>query len=238
MENDEGAWSIHPTYGQIRAVLDTLNAGVLVRTVAGRILFANDRMLHWLGYAAEELDGQDVRILVPSELREPLEAELQDIHSGDERLRVTIMQRKDGRTLPIVSCPHVLRNDDEILGVVTVVMDLGEVQTARHVDTARPTGLVASLRRIADELQTISLFAGGAAVGDVPHDHPDLALLTPREREILTELLSGSRVPAIARKLFISPHTVRNHLKSMYRKFEVADQASLIDRIRSLQTRA
>jgi len=113
-------------------------------------------------------------------------------------------------------------------------MDLGEVQTARRVTGGPKAGLAARLQHIADELQIISLFTGSAGVGNVPANHPDIALLSPREREILGELVAGLRVPAIASKLFISPHTVRNHLKSMYRKLDVSDQASLIERIRSL----
>ena len=65
VETEEGDWSIHPNYGQIRNVLDTLNAGVLVRTLEGQILFANERMLQWVGYSPKELDGQNIRILIP-----------------------------------------------------------------------------------------------------------------------------------------------------------------------------
>jgi PAS domain S-box-containing protein len=234
MEKDEGDWSVHPSYTQIQDVLDTLNAGVVVRTLDGKILFANGRMLHWVGYTPQELDGQDVGILVPEELREQVEHELHEINAGDERLRITIMRRKDGRTLPVVFCPTILRSDDEILAIVSVVMDLGELQTARRIDGRPASGLAAGLERIAGELQTLSLFAGAAGVGEVPPNHPDIALLSPREREILSELVGGQRVPVIATKLFISPHTVRNHLKSIYRKLEVPNQAALIDRIRSL----
>jgi PAS domain S-box-containing protein len=234
MEKDEGAWSVHPTYGQIQNVLDALNAGIIVRTVDGRILFVNDRMLKWVGYTPQELDGQNVRILLPEELKVDIEEEFQEIHSGDERLRIGIMKRKDGRTLPVIFCPKVLRKGDEIQAVVAVVMDLGEVQTARRVDGGPATGMAAGLERIAGELQTLSLFAGAAGIGEVPSNHPDIALLSPREREILSQLITGMRVPVIAEKLFISPHTVRNHLKSIYRKLEVPNQAALIERIRSL----
>ena len=234
METEDGEWSVHPSYAQIQGVLDTLNAGVLVRTVEGQILFANGRLLHWVGYTPKELDGENVRILIPDELLEHMEEELQEIHSGDERLRIGIMKRKDGRTLPIVFCPHVLRNGEDILAVVAVVMDLGEVQTARRVGEAPASGLADGLAHIAGELQTLSLFAGGQAVGQLPHDHPELAQVSPREREILTELVAGLRVPAIASKLFISPHTVRNHLKSIFRKLSVSSQAELIERVRSL----
>ena len=48
METSDSVWSVHPTYALIQNVLDTLNAGILVRTVDGKILFANDRLLHWV----------------------------------------------------------------------------------------------------------------------------------------------------------------------------------------------
>lgn len=53
--------------------------------------------------------------------------------------------------------------------------------------------------------------------------------LSPREREIATLLLAGLRVPAIARRLFLSPHTVRNHLKSVFRRLGVGSQSQLIE---------
>ncbi len=47
-------------------------------------------------------------------------------------------------------------------------------------------------------------------------------------------LAAGDWVPAIAKRLYISPHTVRNHLKSIYRKVGVGTQSQLIERVRSL----
>lgn len=231
-------WSIHPTAAQLLGVLDTLNAGIFARTEAGEMIFANDRMLHWLGYTAREIDGVNIRTLLPAELLPALEEEVAEIHSGDERLRISILKRKDGRTFPIVFCPHVIREDDEIIAVVTVVMDLGEVQTAKRIGSGAGGDLASHLERIASELHTISLFAGAQGVGDVPYDHPEIEQLSPREREILGQLVAGSRVPAIAKQLFISPHTVRNHLKSIFRKLEVSDQAELIERVRSLGARS
>jgi DNA-binding CsgD family transcriptional regulator len=67
-----------------------------------------------------------------------------------------------------------------------------------------------------------------------PVDHPVLAELSNREREILEHLMSGSRVPAIAQQLFISPNTVRNHLKAIYRKVDVSSQSELIELVRGL----
>jgi DNA-binding CsgD family transcriptional regulator len=69
-------------------------------------------------------------------------------------------------------------------------------------------------------------------------DAPDARLsrgirqLSPREREILDLLLDGLRVAPIGRRLAISPHTVRNHIKAIFRKLGVHSQADLLDRLR------
>lgn len=52
--------------------------------------------------------------------------------------------------------------------------------------------------------------------------------LRPRERQILDLLLAHRRVPAIAQALGISAHTVRNHLKNLYRRAGVHSQQELL----------
>ena len=59
-----------------------------------------------------------------------------------------------------------------------------------------------------------------------------------REKEVLTRLVDGDRVPAISKRLHISPHTVRNHLKAIYRKLDVGTQSDLIERVRALASSA
>ena len=52
--------------------------------------------------------------------------------------------------------------------------------------------------------------------------------LRPRERQIADLMLDHFRVPAIAAHLGISDHTVRNHLKNMYRRLGVHSQQELL----------
>jgi DNA-binding NarL/FixJ family response regulator len=56
--------------------------------------------------------------------------------------------------------------------------------------------------------------------------------LTTREREILDLLASGKSNADIARKLFISHKTVKNHLTSVFAKLRVADRAQAVVRAR------
>jgi DNA-binding NarL/FixJ family response regulator len=59
-----------------------------------------------------------------------------------------------------------------------------------------------------------------------------LSRLTTRELEIVNRLVSGDRVPSIAKALFLSPSTVRNHLHSIYRKLAIHSQQELIHAFR------
>lgn len=56
--------------------------------------------------------------------------------------------------------------------------------------------------------------------------------LSGREREILGLVNEGYRVSTIAKSLFISPSTVRNHLSAIFRKVGVANQAELLERLK------
>ena len=61
---------------------------------------------------------------------------------------------------------------------------------------------------------------------------PGIAELSSRELDVLTRLLAGYRVPAIAKVLFVSQSTVRNHLSAIFRKLNVESQQEVIDLLR------
>jgi DNA-binding NarL/FixJ family response regulator len=61
------------------------------------------------------------------------------------------------------------------------------------------------------------------------HQLRDLSI---REREVLDHIGQGRRVSQIAKTLFISDHTVRNHLKAIFRKLDVHSQGEIIRRVR------
>ncbi|MBS9374586.1 helix-turn-helix transcriptional regulator [Rhodococcus sp. B50] len=55
--------------------------------------------------------------------------------------------------------------------------------------------------------------------------------LTPRESEVLVEVLAGRSRNEIASRLFISPYTVQDHLKSIFTKTGVNSRRSLVSRL-------
>jgi DNA-binding NarL/FixJ family response regulator len=56
--------------------------------------------------------------------------------------------------------------------------------------------------------------------------------LTAREVEVLDLIARGLSNMEIARRLFLSPKTVRNHISNIFAKLQVADRAQAIVRAR------
>lgn len=102
----------------------------------------------------------------------------------------------------------------------------------RVVQDPRRRELEDTMRRISEELGRVGVTGNGMAAEPAP-THPDLDLLSRRERDVVTHLLQGHRVVSIAELLEVSEHTVRNHLKSIFRKLNVHSQAELVDRLHS-----
>ena len=67
--------------------------------------------------------------------------------------------------------------------------------------------------------------AGGSAfTGDAPAGPP----LSAREREVLERIAAGDTNPQIAAALHLSPHTVKEHTSSLYRRLGVRGRAEAV----------
>ena len=58
----------------------------------------------------------------------------------------------------------------------------------------------------------------------------DHAQLSQREQEVLSELCRGKSYKATATSLFISPDTVRSHIRNIYKKLKVHSKAAAVAR--------
>lgn len=79
----------------------------------------------------------------------------------------------------------------------------------------------------------VAQVARGVFRGGPAQDVPGLNRLTTRELEIMNRLLEGDRVPSIAKALFLSQSTVRNHLAAVFAKLGVGSQQELVDVFRA-----
>ena len=218
--------------------MDLVGCGLFASDETGEIVLVNQRLLRWLSVSPEAIEGHAIEDLVPPELREMVQAERRAEWQGDLRVRLTVLQRGDSSTFPVLAIPHGLFDEDgQRAGTVVLIVDLGSVQTAKSVGYPMRDDVSTSLQRIAMELELLSLSTDLANAGEVPLSHPDLKDLTRREKEVLALLVGGGeRVPNIAEHLSISAHTVRSHLKSIFRKLDVRDQPELLRRVRSLRS--
>ena len=103
----------------------------------------------------------------------------------------------------------------------------------RALETRKTARLLESLRAALGDGGTVAQIARRATAAN---GHATDSL-TPREREIVSALSNGHRVGAIAGRLRVSEHTVRNHLKAVYRKLDVHSQVELLSRWRTTPAR-
>jgi two-component system response regulator DesR len=67
-----------------------------------------------------------------------------------------------------------------------------------------------------------------------PHEAPTGPPLSEREREVLEAIASGATNREIAGRLFLSPHTVKEHSSSLYRKLGVRNRAEAVQKAQRL----
>jgi len=84
-------------------------------------------------------------------------------------------------------------------------------------------------------LEAAALASLGVPLGhnEPDRDHPWLAALTPREREVLLYLMKGYGLPAVAKHLHMSSRTVHTHLQNLRSKLGVHSTLEAVTLARS-----
>lgn len=84
-----------------------------------------------------------------------------------------------------------------------------------------------------DIVQAVRMVARGMTVFQ-PQRERAAGALSDREREVLTLMASGATNREIAGELFLSPHTIKEHTSSLYRKLEVRNRTEAVQRAQRL----
>jgi DNA-binding NarL/FixJ family response regulator len=124
-------------------------------------------------------------------------------------------------------------NPDVPIGVLTMFETPDHVQSAL---TAGASGYLAKDSTPADVCAAAAALAQGSkdlvvippTFRGTPARSSALASLTARELEVLRALATGASNEAIARRLGISPKTLRNHVSNTYHKLGIHDRAQAV----------
>jgi DNA-binding NarL/FixJ family response regulator len=115
-----------------------------------------------------------------------------------------------------------------------VLLISGAGTVSRAVATAAgASGFVSKDWGAPDVVKAVRMVALGMEVfGPQPKTAPPR--LSGREREVLAEIASGATNREIGERLYLSPHTIKEHTSSIYRKLEVRNRAEAVQHAQRL----
>ena len=219
-------------------LLDAAMEGVLVMDRDGRTVLANTRMADLLKIDRTRLCAGSIYDFIDPVAAEFIEQRLSHRAAGvREQYEFSFVRRDGSRRWFHVSGLPRYDVSGSFVGSIAMCTDITDRKALeRELERRGPgdgLGGPESSRRPADGELSARLPVGFSAGRPEPHGSelepiPGLDRLSRREFEVVRMLLHGDRVPVIARQLFVSQSTVRNHLSSVFRKLRVRSQQELI----------
>jgi len=108
---------------QLKQAVETMQLGVTITDLGGKIIYVNPAGAEMHGYQVEELLGQDVSIFAPSELQKP--PTLERIKEWKGLIRENVNIRKDGTTFLVWLMSEIVKNaKGEPFAIVTSCEDI------------------------------------------------------------------------------------------------------------------
>lgn len=180
------------------------------------------------GTEAVEMLGQAQYDLLITDLRMPGNTDLELLRAATSSALLPVIVVTAYPSVP--TAVEALRCS--VVDYLVKPFDFEELLRAvrRALETRKAARMLESLRGALSDGGTVVQIARRAAAST---NGSAADALTPREREIVSALSAGQRVGAIAGRLGVSEHTVRNHLKAVYRKLDVHSQVELLSRWRT-----
>lgn len=228
-------------FNLFRAVNESSPDALLVVSLEGVIRIANSATTRLFGHPLSDIVGQDISMLMPADMRDRHREYLRAYDPNSEspvvgEIREVQAVRRDGSIVPVDI--HIGRAVLDGMPVLTAV--IRDATSRKRLDMEREMHfaavrekvetLTAELRRQAEQLEEEL----GAALTKLTRRVasrtvlPDLGDLSARESEVLALILQGGNAQAVAGRLYISPHTVRNHVKKIYHKLDVHSHGDLL----------
>jgi DNA-binding CsgD family transcriptional regulator len=231
------AWLEHPLYRQVKrmyGIRHEIQAPVLARDkIVGTIyITTNDQERGFTPYEVRlaEAVGRAIGGVV-ERLHDVVRAEREG-----ERMRAALALAGTAVVATDPASPEPLLND-AALQLLADIVD-GDMQLQRllapgaaagdrprHLEVQLAdggTGVLRTRTSGAAAVVVLELQRDGRAL-----DGRTLAALTPREREVALRVAEGASDREIAERLCLSPYTVRQHVKRIYRKVDVNSRVGL-----------
>ena len=117
---------------------------------------------------------------------------------------------------------------------VLLISGAGTVSRAAAT-SAGASGFVLKDWGATDVVKAVRMVALGMEVfGPQEQGTPAALGLSAREREVLAEIATGATNREIGDRLFLSPHTIKEHTSSIYRKLGVRNRAAAVQHAQQL----
>jgi two-component system probable response regulator PhcQ len=186
--------------------------------------------------ALEALDREDIQVVVSDEWMPGMRGVellaqvakeypyiVRILLTGDPQLDAAVRAINEGEIFRFLTKPCSPSTLDNVIREALIKQSRGKLQE----ELMRVAGQgIETLQRIE------GLSTGLAGRADAAGPEISLDQLSKREREIVETLLSEGSVTGVANTLHISLHTVRNHLKSIFRKLGVHSQVELVTKLK------
>jgi PAS domain S-box-containing protein len=191
---------------------------------AGGIRVVNGAASAYFALSASTLVGQNALDMLPPHRREQYEKHFRAWLAGDPYPTRFVWKRDVRKEVFLVFAARIAFADQAALLVSLVPAVVVEAALGGRIATAasQARAWVTDLARGAEERRS-----GFSREGDA-----ELLKLTNREWEIARRLTEGDRVSLLSEDLGISVNTIRNHLKSIFRKLKLRSQSELVRRVR------
>lgn len=224
------------TLRRLQTALETMQLGITITDLQGKIIYANPADAKMHGYTVEDLIGEDVEIYAPAARRAALT--LEELMQFTRRNPESVNVRKDGSVFPAqLRSDLVMGVDGEPIGLVTSCEDITERKRAeeqlqgtyRELQQSHLDLQATQLQVIeADKLESMGQLAAGIA-----HEvkNPLMTLLTgvkflskflPDQTEQVTHVLADmsdavSRADSVIKGLldFSAPHKLDRNPKDL-----------------------
>jgi PAS domain S-box-containing protein len=208
----------------LQTIVDASVEGVCIIDPQGFTVLANYRMAEMLAVDHARLSSGQVWDFFDEETGEMLRQRLRQRAAGVRELYEFSFRRLDGqrRWLRTAGAPWYDQTG-RYMGAIGMFTDITEEKQREELAAASQASLGERGANPGSYLAGRWTEHAGQFL-----ELAGLERLSRREVEVVRMLLLGDRVPVIARQLFISQSTVRNHLSSVFRKMRVSSQQELI----------